>query len=220
MLHVHGHEPVKHFAKSLFATFLGLLMALGLESWHQERHRNHVARESLESVLQEVRADRDALASLAAKNRNLPENMGRFIRLLESLQDARQQHRAWVPAKQSIDLTTFFDPGKFRTAAWTMALANQSVQRFPKAQAEDLATFYNDLARLQAFLDQPVDFTPMDVISVSDSEQVTLRRLERLSPAELEHLISGMHTLRIHFDLSNKMVTGMNEELKALKNLQ
>jgi hypothetical protein len=220
VLHVHGHEPAKHFLKSLFATFLGLLMALGMESCHQERHRNHVAREALESVLQEVKGNRAALTNLAAKNRDLPENMGRFIHMLESLQDARQQHHSWVPKNESIDLTITFDSGRFRTAAWTMALANQSVQRFPKAQAEDLATFYNDLARFQAFLDQPVDFTPMDAISVSDSEQMTLRRLERLSPAELEHLISGMHTLRSHFNLSNQWVAGINEELKALKSLQ
>ena len=46
-------ETAKTFAKSLGATFLGLLMALGLESWRLELMQKRIARESFDSVMRE-----------------------------------------------------------------------------------------------------------------------------------------------------------------------
>ena len=57
MLHPHIPEELTHFGKHLFATFLGLLMAVGLESCHQEHTRAKIAKIQLEDVEQEIRSN-------------------------------------------------------------------------------------------------------------------------------------------------------------------
>ncbi len=57
MLHPHVPEGLKHFGKHLFATFLGLLMALGLEQWREHHVEARRAEESLACVEAELRAD-------------------------------------------------------------------------------------------------------------------------------------------------------------------
>ena len=56
MLHPHVPEDLKHFGKHLFATFLGLLMALGLESWHQSHLHAEAARHSRAFIARELAA--------------------------------------------------------------------------------------------------------------------------------------------------------------------
>lgn len=54
MLHPHVPEELKHFGKHLLATFLGLLLALGLEQWREHRHELKVTAQALARVDEEL----------------------------------------------------------------------------------------------------------------------------------------------------------------------
>jgi len=54
MLHPHIPHDLKEFSKHLFATFLGLLMALGLEQWREHRVEVKVTQEALAAVKNEL----------------------------------------------------------------------------------------------------------------------------------------------------------------------
>jgi hypothetical protein len=47
-------ENFRQFAKNLFSTFLGLLMALGLGQWRERSHDRQAAHEALEAVHEEM----------------------------------------------------------------------------------------------------------------------------------------------------------------------
>jgi hypothetical protein len=214
VLHPHVHEDVKHFAKTLFTTFLGLLMALALESWHQERHRRQVAREALESVLLESQGNRKALQDLAAGNKDVPRNLGVMIGLLESLQDARSAHRPWRPRDISANLTISHTAGNLKSSAWNMALADQSVQRFPKGQAGHLAALYQQMGRLQAFLDQPVDYSTVGALGESSTSRAMEARLQRFSDRELERVVWDLRKLKVRFELIHMWAEALEKSLE------
>lgn len=204
-------ESVIRFAKSLFATFLGLVMALGLNNWNQARIQRQAAQAALASVLRETESNRQALHKLALANQDLPRNLGLTIAALESLQEARSSHRPWVMPQAFGDLSIHHTAGNLKSSAWGMALADQSVQLFPKAQAEDLANFYQQLGRLQAFLDQPVDYTPISALGGITTAEGARRRLERFSPAELERILWNLRELKVRFELAAMWAEGVGE---------
>jgi hypothetical protein len=90
-----------------------------------------------------------------------------------------------------------------------MALGDLSVQRFPKAQAERLAGFYQELGRFQAFLDQPVDYTVLVSLGELNSLDGLKARLDRFSPAELEHMLWGFRQIQSR----ERMIYGWSEGL-------
>ena len=207
-------EDVKHFSKALFSTFLGLLMALGLESWHLDYRQRRAARAALESVLQEMESNRKALHDLATINADLPRNLTTMIGLLESLQDDRRQHRPWRLPDVTMNLTIHHTGGRLKSSAWEMALANQSVQRFPKAQAGDLADFYQQMGRLQALLDQSVDYAPYEALSDRSATDPLLKRLEHFSDGELEHILWSLRQLKVRFELIGMWSEGIEKDLE------
>jgi len=204
-------ESVIRFAKSLFATFLGLVMALGLNNWNQARIQRKAAQAALASVLRETEGNRQALHRLAIANQDLPRNLALTIAALESLQEARSGQRPWVMPKAFGDLTIHHTAGNLKSSAWGMALADQSAQLFPKGQAEELANFYQQLGRLQAFLDQPVDYTPISALGGITTAAAARRRLERFSPAELERILWNLRELKVRFELVRMWAEGVGE---------
>ena len=212
MLHPHVPDSLKHFGKHMLATFLGLLVALGMESWHQEHQRKAVAREALASVLAEVRSNQEYLKGLAASQRDAPARLQKFIDLLESLQDARASHRSWKLPAITLNLHLSHNSGAFRTAAWNMALASQSVQRFPRGQAESLTAFYEDLKRFQAFLDQPADYSASTAIGDVASAEAFEARLKRLDPEDLRQLIWKFRELSVRGNLVCQWASGLVRE--------
>ena len=217
MLHVHSHEEVKHFAKSIFSTFVGLLMALGLESWHQEHHRRHLAEEALESVLQEAEFNEKALHRLATDNENVPKNLNLLIKFLESYQESKVRHRTWAPKHLALDANINHASGHLKVSAWTMALANQSVQLFPKAQAEKLAAFYEEVGRLQAFLDQPVDYSGIMSIGEHQTLADIKRHLDLQTPQGIERLIWNIRQLSTRIGLIQMWASGIEQETAVKK---
>lgn len=216
MLHPHVPESLTHFGKHLLATFLGLLMALGMESWHQEHHRKAVAREALESVQAEIRSNQDYLKRLADDQRDAPERLQKAIGLLESLQDARAARRSWKLPEITLNLHLSHNSGAFQTAAWNMALASQSVQRFSKGQAESLTAFYEDLKRFQAFLDQPADYSASTAIGDVTSAKDFEARLKRLDPEDLRQLIWKFRELSVRANLVCQWASGLARESEKI----
>jgi hypothetical protein len=209
-------EEAKEFFKALFVTFLGLVIALAMDNWHQERRRNQAAGVALESVLKEVEWDRKALEKMATSRKATPQNLRFILSLLEGLQDARTRHQPWRPKKESGSLDgTHTTAGDLESSAWTMALGDLSVQRFPKAQAEGLAGFYQELGRFQAYLDQPVDYTVLIAIGGPDSFESLMARLERFSPAELEHMLWGFRQLQVRETLIQNWSEALVKEIDA-----
>ena len=82
MLHPHVPEELKHFGKHLFATFLGLLMALGLEQWREHRHDAQIAREALEAVQVELQED---VAGMEANLKRCDTSLESLARLDQAL---------------------------------------------------------------------------------------------------------------------------------------
>ncbi|BDU73747.1 hypothetical protein [Mesoterricola silvestris] len=212
MLHPHVPDTIKAFGKHLFATFLGLVMALGLDNWNHERLQKHVAQDALASVLRETDANREALRKLASTNKDLPGELAVTITALESLQDARARRQPWVFPENLGNLLIMHTAGNLKSSAWNMALANQSVQRFPKAKAAELADIYQQLGRLQAFLDLPVDYTPLTALSGPKSGADMKARLERFSPGEIERLIEGLRALKVRFELVHLWANGLMKD--------
>jgi hypothetical protein len=203
-------EEAKEFAKALIVTFLGLVIALAMDNWHQERRRQQAAQVALESVLREVEGDRKALERMAATHKDAPKNIGVLIALLECFQDARAQHRPWHPKDEEGSVqANHATAGSLQSSAWAMALGDLSVQRFPKAQAERLAGFYQELGRFQAFLDQPVDYTVRVSLGELNSLDGLKARLDRFSPAELEHMLWGFRQIQSR----ERMIYGWSEGL-------
>ena len=78
---------IKLFLKHLLATFLGLLMALGMEQWHEHYRETKWARAFLQQILVDLRQNRiDLKDTLAAQGgtfriRGLSEEVAETIHL-------------------------------------------------------------------------------------------------------------------------------------------
>ena len=155
MLHPHVPEDLKHFSKHLFATFLGLLMALALESWREHRAEARMARDYQDRLvsgdfLQTNRKDLEE--RLAVIEREQPKLEAYAMAFADAARERQRGHAKALPAKptvQGIDLS-------FIWSAWDMAKAVGVLRHLDPLRVQRFASVYSDMQRVQGVLDQMV----------------------------------------------------------------
>ncbi|MBB5205171.1 hypothetical protein HNQ51_002490 [Inhella inkyongensis] len=152
-LHPHIPHQVKQFAEHLFATFLGLLMALALEQWREHRHELKIAGQALEGVRAELLAN----AKVLRDNQAIAADTARYWNETQAYMDelvlARAQKRAaQAPTPQRPD--RMGAELNFRTGAWDSAKSLGLPRHLGTKELQDLTETYASLVRIQAVQDQ------------------------------------------------------------------
>lgn len=218
MLHPHIPHELKDFSKHLFATFLGLLMALGLESWHQEHARKKAATESYRVLLDEVRANQQEIEGMlnsfdkaSALNQVTVEQLERLVR------NRRKNLVAPIPSDMKIAIAK--PDGVYRVSAWSVAVSAQHLNRFPKEQIGPLSEHYDLLRRFQAVQDREFLLAGLArLLPVRDKAQMNTV-LADMTLGELEQALASMRSLQNQLFVFRRMTVflqkGAAEILKA-----
>jgi len=138
MLHPHIPEDLKHFGKHLFATFLGLLMALGLESWHQSHLHAEAARHSRAFIARELEVNRRELEKEQASIRKCLPALDRMCKSLETrLGERRGPTQDFLSMEElRVNIATL------RNASWEASVATQSVAHMESWRVERIANTF------------------------------------------------------------------------------
>ncbi len=142
MLHMHLPEDIKTFAKHLFATFLGLLMALGLESCHQNHTRANQAERAMKAVEAELESNIKEVKTLMESTRETSKGLKDFLKSAEALRRK--------PSKGT-ELTLGnlkFQLGDLPSAAWDAAVASQVVHYVAFEKVQILSNAYKNQRRM------------------------------------------------------------------------
>ncbi len=180
MLHPHVPEELRHFGKHLFATFLGLLMALGLEQWREHRLEARLSRESLHRIEAELRRNREGTAQRLAQVAAERPAMEAYSQELERAVAARRLGRKGaMPQRPSLHNPDF----SFTWSAWETARSTGSLRRVDSGRLQRLAEVYSDLQRFIPIQDQMMAvpaFADLMTFSRLDHELLTTEELGRL----------------------------------------
>lgn len=195
-LHPHVPHELKDFSKHLFATFLGLLMALGLESWHQEHTRTKAAAESYRSLLEEIQANQKEADLLTKEyDKAIASNQATLSWLAQVVRARRHNPNAPLPPDMKMGI--WKPDAAYRTSAWSVAVAAQHVGRFPQGKMRPLTEYYEAIRTLQTFQDQ-TDFLPglaqlFTVETTADQEAL----MKDMTLPELEQALASMRVLHM-----------------------
>ena len=178
MLHPHAPEGLKGLGKHILATFLGLLMALGLENWREHRHEASLLREALNRV-----------------NAELLENQKDLQERLPVLEDEQKPLEAYAEA---MNLAAHAAPGKavfpqrpqlknldfnFNFSAWESAKAAGLLRQLDPERLQRLSQAYTTMQRVVQVYDQMVQGTTMQDLWIFDGQDpatLTIPERERL----------------------------------------
>lgn len=206
MLHPHVPDDVKHFTKHLFATFLGLLMALGLESWREHSVEKRMAREHLEQVEAELARNRkeldERLAEIASERDTLQDYVQRFSEAIRERQNGRRVQLPQRPKLQTPDLS-------FYGSAWETAKSTGAIRHMEPARLQRISTVYTDMQRVQTVLDQMV-LMP----AFQDARLFGRRNFETLNPTELDRLAYSLQFVALRQEETFRIGTSIAKELK------
>lgn len=198
MLHPHVPEALHGFGKHLFATFLGLLMALGLESCHQEHERKKIAATALADVEREIRSNLLEVQKVIQAYKETPDALQKGIDFFNTIREARLSNRPWSsPAKEfTLSGSYSFSPATIRSSAWSMALASQSVARFPHGKGIAYAELYEEFQKFRSLQERPVDLASAQLVPLLTPSTVT-----RLDLEDLRRVIWGLNSLKVQASL-------------------
>lgn len=215
-LHPHIPHQIKQFGEHLFATFLGLLMALALEQWRELRHERFLARQALEGV----RAELQANAKMLSENQQIAEATSGYwaesLAYMEDLVAARVEKREvkapapQVPKQLGAELN-------FRTGAWDSAKAMGALRHLSAKDLQDLTETYAALGRIQNMQDQSL----VQVLGIEYKPWAQQQVYQALS---IDQLYQAAQGLRAVANLK-RFTAGVHKELapqleKAAKDLQ
>ncbi|GLH71906.1 hypothetical protein GETHLI_04080 [Geothrix limicola] len=183
MLHPHVPEDLKHFGKHLFATFLGLIMALGLEQWREHRQELRLSEESLHRIEAELRRNRDDTAQrLVRLETEIPVTKAYY----EDLERAVAERRAGRKAPLPVRLKTQNPDFGFTWSAWEGARATGGLRHIDPTRLQRMSEVYADMQRFIPIQDQLM-LNPAfaDLLTFAPLEPESLR------PQELDRLLNG-----------------------------
>lgn len=138
MLHAHVPEGLKHFSTHLFATFLGLLMALGLESCHQRHLQKESAHRAMEAVQAELRGNRKEIEECIP---TIDSSLRDLEAMLQSLGDLRA-HKSDGKTIPRLGVNLNLSLPDLNSAAWEASVAAQAVHFMDFEQVECLSRAY------------------------------------------------------------------------------
>src|SRR5687768_1486085 len=113
---------------------LGVILALAANEWRESRMHRREAEAAVTSIVEELRANRDAVASSMAYHR--------------SRLDTLEAHRGdgWVPSLQLFS-RGFIAPAQLDQTAWTSASETGTLTHIPYAEVLRLSRVYAQQAR-------------------------------------------------------------------------
>lgn len=183
MLHPHVPESVGSFAKHLFATFLGLLMALGLESGAEHWRERRMTREFLERVHAELVRNLETDREMAASMQVCLTSDEEALRQVQAALDARKRG---LPAPR-ITVKSRRRDVIFSTSAWSAAKASGMLRNVPPALLQELSSVYDALDLCQELDRRHLSAAPMDTLWARFADD-----WNTLPDAELEGLLRGI----------------------------
>ena len=151
MLHPHVSEEIKSFSKHLFATFLGLLMALGLEQWAEHRREHRLAQGFLRSIQADLVWNLKAVRTLEVTFRQCQENDKAAIAMIEAVLGAK---RKGVKPPTILREGSYRADFKFTTAAWDAAKASGAFREMPPALLQELSELFSTMKRVEDLQDR------------------------------------------------------------------
>ena len=183
MLHPHIPEDLKHFGKHLFATFLGLLMALGLEQWREHQHESKIAHQALVQVEAELEQNRRELERRMKTNESEMAPMKTYVDgFTEAVQARRNGHRMDLPVRPVLQMPDFF----FTCSAWEAAKSLGLLRHLSPDRTQRISEAYAAMHRVEEFMNGMASSTAVqDLIVFGHAAQDTLNQadLERLAYA-------------------------------------
>jgi hypothetical protein len=210
MLHPHVPEELKHFGKHLFATFLGLLMALGLEQWREHRHEVRLSEESLRRIEAELRRNRaDTAQRLAQVESEFPANEAYYRDLERVVAERRAGRKGPLPVRPKLHNPDF----SFTWSAWESARSTGGLRHIDPARLQRISEAYADMQRFIPIQDQLMAIPAM-------ADMITFGRLEpgALTLPELERLLNGFRFAetwnRSRIRIGRDLVKELDEALK------
>ncbi len=194
MLHPHVPEDLKHFGKHLFATFLGLLMALGLEQWREHHMEAKRAEQALAGVETELREDLALIQRQSARSEASARTAEALDAYIGDLIAAKRQGRALPPPPELKDLGI---APNFYTDAWETLKGLGVLHHLPPDRARRLSRAYLGFSGFR----QHFDTQPL-LRQIPASLFLMLERPDRLaemSQPELERAREGVRLMRLFF---------------------
>lgn len=160
MLHVHPPEGIRHFAKHLFATFLGLLMALGLEQWREHRQEARLLREALEAVQEELAHNSESLEKSIQRCEESRNALRTLAPRMDELAQARKRGGT-LPSLPDCNIGTNWT---LSSDAWSALKAMGLLRALPAPKVQALSRAYgsgesmDQMIRLQPCIQQMPSF--------------------------------------------------------------
>jgi len=149
-LHTHVPHEFKNFSIHLIATFLGLLMALGLEQWREHHVEMARMKENLQLIRNELQINRtdiqETMETMAKDQKNFEIVNEVFNRLVK-------EKRLGKTLKDSIHITLGINIFSFRLSAWESAKAGGMLRNLESEKMGLLANVYTDIEQLRRIQD-------------------------------------------------------------------
>lgn len=142
MIREHARHHLPAFLVQVLATAVGLMLALGLDQWKEQRRQAALARAHLASIQAELRSDAAEIAEELASFKPLDGALAGIERAL------RQGQRPSPDTHLGLSVATL------RQSAWDMAVAGQTPLRSDLERMARLAGAYEGIRLLRAMNDQ------------------------------------------------------------------
>ncbi|BDU73748.1 hypothetical protein [Mesoterricola silvestris] len=214
MLHPHVPDTLKHFGKHLLATFLGLLMALGLEQWREHRHDAKVASEALRAVDAEMAENLDRARTQIARCEASLKSLSEVEARLAAMAEARKKGTLPDESPLAVNTGVALD---FVPDAWDAFKAQGLLRFLPQERTRRLSRFHRmaralpEMARL--------NFSGGDAFMVLASRLTESPAAWAKLPApEFDRFRDGVRLTRLYFTWSQSQLTNLESAgLEALK---
>jgi hypothetical protein len=181
-------KEFKRFMLELFATFLGLLMALGLEQWREARRDHRIAEEFLSRIQRELLQNRKEAADKLVHFQRSVDNDERLIKDLEAVLAARERHQPEPAVKIPLELRGDFF---FQTSAWEAAKASGVLRYLGGDRIQGLSEIYTYLQALMAIQGQTYSTPEVSALITYTDEDPA-----RMDAASLRRLLESVRFLR------------------------
>lgn len=200
MLRDHARLHFPAFLVQVLATAVGLLLALGLDQWRDQRRQAGLGRAHLAAIQAELRTN---LAELEGEAKALGQQDAVLAEVARAL-----SHPA--AGGLHLDVRINFSIAALRHSAWDMAVAGQTPLRSDLERMGRLANAYESLRLIQGLNDQLL----RDLSLLSKLIPV-LEARELPPPAERRALAGRIEDLRAQMSLVMNTVPSTRKDLIA-----
>ncbi len=134
--------PIEQLLVETFSVVLGILVALAVNDWRENREHARLAAQVVTSFQREIATNDSALTERAAYHRAMADSLGALV--------ARSAGREPPGGLRAIRGWHGITPVLLRSAAWESALATQALSYVDYRTVADLSRIYEQQRRLDA----------------------------------------------------------------------